>query len=393
MHTIPINARALGKYGMDALQKGDARGARAAFEQIINAGEADASICLALAYACRVLKDRASTLAAVDKALAFEPGNLRALILKADCLDESGDSRGASAFYLAAVKAAPSADKLPPDLRAELLHAQAMCDRYGAQFSTFLHDRLVERGMGDGPSTQRFRHSLDILAGRKAPYFQEPRYYFFPELAQIQFFDRSDFPWLDRVEAQTATIRAELVEVMKEDAAFKPYVQASPNRPNQNQEGMLNNPDWSAFYLWKDGEIVSENAARCPNTMRALGDAPLARVAGRSPSVLFSLLRPGAHIPPHNGFVNTRLICHLPLIVPNNCRFRVGNEVRAWVEGKAWLFDDTIEHEAWNDSDKVRVILLFEIWRPELTTEERGLVSAMFESIDAHNGKKTVWGI
>jgi aspartyl/asparaginyl beta-hydroxylase (cupin superfamily) len=156
---------------------------------------------------------------------------------------------------------------------------------------------------------------------------------------------------------------------------------------------MLNNPAWSAFYLWKDGEIVAEHAARCPKTMRALAGAPLTRVKGRSPAVLFSLLRPGTHIPPHNGFVNTRLICHLPLIVPERCRLRVGNETRSPVEGKAWLFDDTIEHEAWNDSAETRVILLFEIWRPELSAEERKLVSAMFEAIDQHSGQTTAWEI
>lgn len=111
------------------------------------------------------------------------------------------------------------------------------------------------------------------------------------------------------------------------------------------------------------------------------------------PSVLFSLLRAGAHIPPHNGLVNTRLICHLPLIVPPSCAFRVGNDIRVPVEGKAWVFDDTMEHEAWNGSDRARVILLFETWRPELTEEERGLVSAMFDAIDAYGGQKPAWEI
>ena len=71
----------------------------------------------------------------------------------------------------------------------------------------------------------------------------------------------------------------------------------------------------------------------------------------------------------------------------------MGNDTRDLVEGKAWLFDDTIEHEAWHGSDRTRVILLFEIWRPELTEEERGLVSSMFEAIDAHGGARSAWGI
>jgi aspartyl/asparaginyl beta-hydroxylase (cupin superfamily) len=91
--------------------------------------------------------------------------------------------------------------------------------------------------------------------------------------------------------------------------------------------------------------------------------------------------------------VNTRLICHLPLIVPQGCELRVGNETRQWVEGKAWVFDDTIEHEAWNRSAETRVILLFEIWRPELTAEERMLVDAMFTAIDDHSGQKPQWEI
>jgi aspartyl/asparaginyl beta-hydroxylase (cupin superfamily) len=109
--------------------------------------------------------------------------------------------------------------------------------------------------------------------------------------------------------------------------------------------------------------------------------------------VLFSLLRPGAHIPPHCGLVNTRLICHLPLIVPTGCRFRVGNEVREWRKGVTWAFDDTIEHEAWNDSKETRVILLFEIWRPELTAQEREWVTQLFVGIDRYNGAPPAWEI
>jgi aspartate beta-hydroxylase len=377
--------------GIEALRKGDARKARESFERIVAAGQADASAYLGLAYACAGLKDRPAALAAVDRALALEPRNLRALIMKADYLAAAGDARAASSFYRAAVNTAPAADQLPADLRTELARAEAMCGRYAAQFEVFLRQRLAS-GLVDGRSTGRFRDSLDILTGSKKIYFQEPRQYFFPGFPQIQFYERSDFPWLDRVEAATSDIRAELIEILKQESAFKPYVEGKPNLPQTDAQGMLDNPEWSAFYLWKNGAIVPENAARCPGTLNALTDVPLARVPGRSPSILFSLLRPGARIPPHTGEVNTRLICHLPLIVPDKCSFRVGNDTRAPVEGSAWVFDDTIEHEAWNGSDRTRVILLFEIWRPELTAAERTLVSAMFEAIDAY-GEAPAQGI
>src|ERR1700675_1842312 len=129
MHAPPTDTRSLARSGVEALRRGDARAARESFEQIVATGEADASACVGLAYACRSLKDNAASKAALDRALALEARNLRALILQADHLAEEGDARAASAFYLAAVKAAPAADELPPDLRNEVRRAQGMCDR------------------------------------------------------------------------------------------------------------------------------------------------------------------------------------------------------------------------------------------------------------------------
>ena len=270
MHTPPVHARALSKSGMEALQRGDARGARAAFEQILAARLADASLCLVLAYACRSLKDGPAALSAVDNALAMEPRNLRALIFKADLLHDAGDLRGASSYYQTAIKSTATAGELPLDLRNELARAQTRCDGYAEQFDSYLSDQLSRRGLVDGPSTRRFRQSLDLLAGRKQRFIQEPHHYFFPELPQIQFFDRDDFPWLDQLEAQTPAIRAELVDILNTNSAFEPYVQSDQNRPQNNQSGMLNNPDWSAFYLWKNGDVVAETRHGAPTPWRPL---------------------------------------------------------------------------------------------------------------------------
>jgi aspartyl/asparaginyl beta-hydroxylase (cupin superfamily) len=79
-------------------------------------------------------------------------------------------------------------------------------------------------------------------------------------------------------------------------------------------------------------------------------------------------------------------VVHLPLVVPAGCAFRVGNETREWVPGKAWVFDDTIEHEAWNDSDQLRTVLIFDIWHPDLTEAERELVRATMEGLAAFRG-------
>ena len=391
------DVRKLAQAGIQDLQQGRPQNARQAFERVIQTGAADASIMLGLAYACRALNDSSAALNAINQALTLEPQNLYALMFKADHFTNVGDDQAASSYYKAAIDAAQMLDQVPVEFHAELSRADSMLATLAKKFEAYLAAKLrplltsIEE---ENPlESRRFQQSLDLLLGKKQVYFQSPRLYFFPGLPQIQFYDRSDFPWFDQLEAATDTIREELLAVLARENTFAPYVQSTENRPSLVKGSMLNNPDWSAFYLWKDGQVVAENAARCPKTMEALSHLPLAEVPGRSPTVLFSLLKPGARIPPHTGVLNTRLICHLPLIVPGDCGLRVGNETREWVEGVGWLFDDTIEHEAWNNSDQTRVILLFEIWRPELSTSERALVSQLLTSVDSYSDEKKVWGM
>lgn len=393
MTTAIEDGPALARAAAAALRRSDPGTAHRLFERAAQASPRDVGILLGLAHACRTLGDLAGQSAAVDRALAVEPRNLRALILKGDCCGAAGDVRAAAAYYGAALRSVPPATEVPADLRQELGRAQALSEQYARQFEAHLHDWLAQRGFGPGQQNTRFGQSIDLLLGRKRIFVQSPRYYYFPQLPQRQFYDRAEFPWLDAVEAATDAIREELLGVLGEPGAFVPYVQGDPNRPRNEQQGLLDNTDWTAFYLWRNGEPVAENAARCPRTLEALQGAPLARIPNRAPTVLFSQLRPGARIPPHTGMINTRLICHLPLIVPGKCRFRVGNDVREWQEGRAWVFDDSIDHEAWNDSDRTRVILLFDIERPELHDDERALVAALFEGIDAFAGRRPDWEI
>jgi aspartyl/asparaginyl beta-hydroxylase (cupin superfamily) len=122
--------------------------------------------------------------------------------------------------------------------------------------------------------------------------------------------------------------------------------------------------------------------------MAALSKVPQVDIPGRGPTAFFSILDAKTHIPAHTGVTNTRLTVHLPLIVPPGCGFRVGGETREWQVGRAWAFDDTIEHEAWNDSDIPRAILIFDIWHPELTLMERDLVrEAMIAIADFYEGE------
>jgi aspartyl/asparaginyl beta-hydroxylase (cupin superfamily) len=108
-----------------------------------------------------------------------------------------------------------------------------------------------------------------------------------------------------------------------------------------------------------------------------LNDLPLAHQQSFGPTVMFSRLDPHTVIPAHTGSSNVRLIAHLPLVLPGPARFRVGNETRPWKLGEGWVFDDTIEHEAWNDADEARIVLIFDVWNPFLSDQERDLVTQL----------------
>jgi aspartyl/asparaginyl beta-hydroxylase (cupin superfamily) len=184
------------------------------------------------------------------------------------------------------------------------------------------------------------------------------------------------------VEAAAADVRGELIELLKGGTdRFRAYIQADSGSIRlDSNKALQDSNDWSALFLCENGRVDFDLVDRCPRTWEAVQRAPLPKVAGWGPTAMFSLLKAGARIAPHTGMFNTRLTCHLPLIVPGGCRFRVGNEVREWQEGKLLIFDDTIEHEAWNDGGEDRVILIFDIWRPELSERERHELSLLFRN-------------
>lgn len=376
----------LWKTGAEALRRGDSASALHAFRAMIAAGRDEAAVWTGVALAARNLGDTPAHLGALDQILARDPRDPRALMMKGDHYAAAGDVRSAGSFYTAVIKLAEANQNLSPDLAADVARARAANQSFADQYERHLRDHLATKGI-DAPGAERNATALDLILGKKRIFLQEPRAFYFPGLPQIEFYDRGDFPWFDKLEAAWTAIRGELLDILEEDGAFTPYMEGgAADRPVFDEMGLLDDPGWSAFYLWKNGEIVTENAARCPKTLAALADAPLCRIPGQTPSVLFSLLRPGVRIPPHHGSMNTRLICHLPLIVPPDCGLRVGNESRTVEAGKGWLFDDTIEHEAWNNSGKLRVILLFDVWRPELTDVEREMVAATLEAIESFGG-------
>ncbi len=383
----PRHERTLGALGQLSFRQGDMQAARAAFQRLVEASGSDPQQWVNLALACRNLRDEKAEEEALGRALGVDPSDLLALILRGNLYERQGRSHEAARAYGAAATVSPPMDRLHHDLRPAVAHALAFRKKYDEKCAAFLDQRL-EAGLREfaGEDLKRFRDSVDIMVGRKRRFESQSAIYHYPQLAPVEFFRREDFSWLDSVEAATDGIREEFLAVLAQEEGFTPYVTYPADVPKNQWVELNNSPRWSAFHLYKQGARVEENAAKCPRTMQLLAGVPQPEQAGRTPAAMFSLLKPRTRIPAHAGVTNVRLVTHLPLIVPEGCGFRVGNETREWIPGKAWVFDDTIEHEAWNDSDKLRVVLIFDIWHPALSAAERAMVTALAAALQEFSG-------
>jgi hypothetical protein len=377
------NLTTIAQNGVAALGRGDAAAARTAFDTVVAAGRATPQLWLLLAQANFQLDDRAAAHAALDRLLEVDRANLDGMVMRGELLDRDGDARAAATWFEAALRTADGVAGLSPVTVAALDRAKAALDAASAKFDAHLRAGLTAAGVETASVHPRFAEALAITTGAATPYPQAPTSFFYPRLAAIPFHDPADFPWAAAVAAAAPAMRAEVEAVIAAQSGLAPYVEAPENRPSK-EHSLLGDARWSAYHLWQHGEPVGAHHAACPATVAAVESAPIPRIPGRSPMALFSILAGHTHIPPHNGMLNTRLIVHIPLIVPAGCRLRVGNEVRDVEAGVPLIFDDSIEHEAWNDSGAPRAILLFEVWRPELTAGERAALTAMFGAVSSY---------
>jgi aspartate beta-hydroxylase len=380
----PDHVLGLSQLGLAAYSQRDFEAAKVAFERVCKADGKQVRQWINLALACQHAGDAGGEEVALFKALALEPYDLYALLLRGQMFERQGKNQQAASAYGAAASVAPPMDRLTPELRPVLTHAMGYLEHHNRTLSAYLDQALQPAAHDcDAASLQRFQLSVDMLVGRKRRYDPQPMRYFMPQLPVVEFFERQQFPWLDAVEAAWEPIRDEFLSVLRADEGFAPYIQYGADQPVAQWAELNHSPRWSAFHLVKEGQPVADNAARCPVTMDTWRQTPWPDQPGRTPVMMYSLLKPQTHIPAHVGASNCRLVTHLPLIVPPACRFRVGNQTRKWVPGKAWVFDDTIEHEAWNDSDQLRVVLIFDTWHPLLNEQERRMITALNAALNA----------
>jgi len=364
---------------MDELKRGATQSALAMLNDLEQQEPADPQIKLDIALALRLQGNLAAALAALDAALAIDPYFFLALLSKGSVLEEMGKSRVAAQVYRNALRIAPRPENTPAAFEEPMGHARRIVEEDAREKAEYLRERLGDvRARFAHERLERVDECADIMAGTKRTYNAEPVQMHVPRLPAIPFFDRGHFPWLEQLEAETEAIREELsVLLAKGLPGFAPYVDFEPGTP-ENQFKELNHSDrWSSLWLWRDGKRQESAMTRCPHTAGVLEQLPLADQPGFAPTALFSALAPHTRIPPHTGSTNARLVVHLPLILPGPAGFRVGNECREWRIGEAWAFDDTIEHEAWNDSGATRVILICDIWNPLLSAAEREMICVL----------------
>ena len=340
-----------------------------------------------LASIRRGLGDLNGALEAVSGALRLDPLAFLPLLMKATLLEQIGERDAAGELYGAVLFHAPPEDRLPPAIREQLARARDLHAAYVGRREA-VYDAAAGPALdrADAAERKRIERFQSNTLRKTRTWHQEPTHFHFPGLAEYEFFERDAFPFLAELEATADDIREEFdALIASEKGELVPYVQDSDEAPGQ-MAALRQSRDWTAIHLVAFGERIETNARHCPRTLALFDGIGQPEIAGRSPNLMFSLLAPHTRIPPHHGVSNARLVLHLPLIVPPHCGFRVGGETREWTPGEAFVFDDTIEHEAWNDSDQLRVVLIGDLWRPELTPVEREAVAAIIAASSAPTG-------
>src|SRR5579871_4053272 len=323
----PGHPQALFHLGQQALMGKDYARARSLLERAAAAAPKEPAIPLNLAFVHRATGDAAAEMAALTAALAIDPWFYPALLAKGIAVERSGNKRGAARIYKDVLKIVPPPEQVPPELKEKLAHARIVVEENAAALGAEIAKRTAPvRARHAGQDLARYDECEAVQLGRTKVYTQAPSLLHFPRLPALGFYPRELFPWLSTLEAAAGTIRDELMVVLKEDTAdMRPYVSHPAGAPVGEWAELNHSPRWSAFFLWEHGVRIDAHIACCPKTAAVLETIPMMECAGYAPTVLFSILAPHTHIPLHSSVTNARLVVHLPLVAPSDCRFRVGN--------------------------------------------------------------------
>jgi hypothetical protein len=355
----------------EAMARGDVRKAASLLEVAAQRGR-DVSTLLRLATVRRSLGDYPGALRAAEAGVELSPRNFVMCLLLGSLREAMGAIHAAERAYRAACAYAPLNMDFQPAMGAQLRSATGLVAAMKGW-----RDRLLDWQPQDGSydlaadeeaRMRGFRTNIleNLDAGPLAP-----PVFLIPKIKPKRYFSPVQFDGVRELERGVDSIRSEFLALAETKADLFSSRLGGLHGSEARSGGHGN---WSMIPLMRNGRVVDEFASRCPRTMALAGGLDLPQLGLISPSLYFSVLEPNGRIAPHTGITNARVIAHLPLIVPQNCGFRVGGETRQWEEGRALVFDDMTEHEAWNESDRIRVVLIADLWRPELGAGERAVV-------------------
>ena len=212
--------------------------------------------------------------------------------------------------------------------------------------------------------------------------------FFSPGVSARMRHDTARFDWVPRLEAAYPIIKQELLQALEKNRGFQPFVPAEKGGKERwlvkGEHGVVFSSDrnapsmWNVMYLYMGGP-VAENQALCPRTIEILASIPRFH---RHATSVFSALHPGAHIATHHGPRNGVLRVHLPLLAPRQCYLNVGSELFEWQDGKVEIFDDSFSHQAWNRSERTRIVLHFDIYHPDWTDDEAERLAELDRTFD-----------
>lgn len=355
-----------------AMHAGDGLTAAECLRRAIAHGDSDAETWLQLATAYRRMADLPQALDAAKTAVRLEPRNLLALLMLASLHEAVGSIDLAIRIYREAIHHVPAGTRLPAVIARQIDHARQRVADSDTWFKSAFEWR---KGTLENLLTADEKAHIEGLRDNILRNFEAgpdvASDFSIPGIVSEEFFDSGIFAGVDPA--------ARFIDLMLRE--FLRLVEAEElpifSEPAMRESEDASRGRWSMIPLIAGGQTNDRFARHCPETMRLFETVDSPNIGSISPSLYFSVLEPRTKIPPHRGISNARLIVHWPLVVPPSCGIRVGSETRHWRVGEPLVFDDMIEHEAWNDSDEVRVVLISDVWRPELTEIERIAVTRM----------------
>lgn len=378
LDTDPDNVEALAFLAGQAMERGRPLEALPLLERARALAPEDATLQLRIGRAHEAHGDSALALAAYEAALRLDPEFSIARLHLGSLLDLAGSTDRALIHFSRALKEAQMRGRwlnraTTPENLLPMVERAVHRVRNGRH--KLLFDLLEPLAAQHGrEALKRVETCLRVYLEEEVKVLADPRqqpsFLYFPGLPTSPYIDRVMSPWIDEMEAQTDAIRAELLNVLGSDKG-RERVFGTDELEAAYLSSTVDPPSWNGYYFYRHGERREANHAACPRTSAALDRLPLSRVPAHGPESLFSVFTPGTHLALHRGVTNTRVVGHLPLIIPPDCAINVGGEVHAWKEGRIVVFDDTYEHEAWNHSKQTRVVLIFDLWNPHLSEVER----------------------